>query len=178
MSEARSYGLIAMFDRAEALLAAAREARAAGYRRLDAFSPFPLEGLAEAIGFKSDRLPWVILICALAGGVLGYLLQWYSAVIDYPFNSGGKPYHSWPPFLVVTFELTILGGALGGFIGMLVLNGLPRLYHPLFNSECFQLASRDRFFLLIQADDPHYEPERTRQFLEDLKPVHIEEVPP
>lgn len=178
MSQAPNFGLVAMFDRADALLAAARQARAAGYRRLDAFSPFPVEGLAETIGFKSDRLPWVILICAVLGGVLGYSLQWYSAVIDYPFNSGGKPYHSWPAFLVVTFELTILGGALGGFIGMLALNGLPRLYHPLFNAPCFQLASRDRFFLLIQADDPHYDAQHTRRFLEDLQPLRIEEVPP
>lgn len=177
MAEPQTYGLLAMFDTAESLLAGARRAHEAGYRCLDAFSPFPVEGLAEAIGFKSDRLPWIILGCAIAGGVLAYFMQWYSAVIDYPFNSGGRPLHAWPSFLVITFELTILGGALGGFFGMLALNGLPRLHHPVFNTKDFLLATQDRFFLVIEARDPQYDGQRTRRFLEELKPLQVEEVP-
>lgn len=177
MAEPPIYGLLAMFDSADSLLSAARRAHKAGYRRLDAFSPFPVEGLADAIGFKSDRLPWIILGCAIVGGALAYFIQWYSAVIDYPFNSGGRPLHSWPSFLVITFELTVLGGALGGLFGMLALNGLPRLHHPLFNVEEFQLVTRDRFFLVIEARDPHYEPQRTRRFLESFEPLRVQEVP-
>lgn len=144
--DAKPYGLIAMFDTADDLLQAARRAFDKGYRRMDAFSPFHVEELSEAIGFKSSKLRWMVLLGAVLGGVIGYFVQYYSAVIDYPINVGGKPLHSWPAFMLVTFELTVLGGAFGGFLGMLALNGLPRLHHPVFNVPDFGFASRDRFF--------------------------------
>lgn len=176
MSE-RLHGLLAEFESADALLAAVHAATGEGYRRLDAYSPFPVEGLAEAIGFRADRLPWIILAGTLLGALIGYGMQWYSAVIDYPFNSGGRPLHAWPAFIVITFELAVLGGAFAAFIGMIVLNGLPRLHHPVFNTRAFQLASRNRFFLVIRADDPEFDREATRAFLEGLKPLAAQEVP-
>lgn len=176
MSAGRLYGLLASFDTADALLEAARLVSDAGYRRLDAFTPFPVEGLAEAIGFRGGKVRWLVLLGALLGGLLGYFIQYYSAVVDYPLNVGGKPLHSWPAFMLVTFELTILGGAFGAVLGMLALNGLPRLHHPLFNTPGFGLATRDRFFLLVDARDPRFDPENTRDLLEALGPLRVEDV--
>lgn len=170
------YGLIAEFANGERLVEAARHARGTGYRRIEAYAPFPLEGLSEAIGFRKNRVPLITLLGGIVGGVGGYFMQWYSAVVSYPINSGGRPLHSWPAFIPPTFELTVLGAALAGFFGMLALNGLPKLYHPVFNARCFDLATRNRFFLCLRADDPAFELARARKLLESLEPMEIEEV--
>jgi hypothetical protein len=170
------YGLVAEFADDKALVDAARRARAAGYRNVDAYAPFSVDGLSDALGFRTDRVALITLLGGLVGGVGGYFLQWYSAVIDYPINSGGRPLHSWPAFIPATFEMTVLGAALAAFFGMLILNGLPRLIHPIFNAPEFDLASRNRFFLCIEARDPRYEAGETRAFLEGLMPIRIAEV--
>lgn len=170
------YGTLVEFASAEALLAATRDTYTAGYREIESYSPFPVEGLSEAIGFTSNRVPLLTLLGGIIGGGIGYFLQWYSAVIDYPLNIGGRPLHSWPAFILVAFELAVLGAALAAVLGMLYLNGLPRLYHPVFNVRQFDRATRDRFFLLIKANDPRYAADRTRAFLETLKPLSISDV--
>jgi hypothetical protein len=171
------YGLIAEFRTADALLDAARRARDAGYRELEAYAPYPVEGIAEAVGFRRNRVPLVTLLGGLVGGIGGYFLQWYSAVIDYPINVGGRPLHSWPSFIPPTFELTILGAALGAVFGMLALNGLPRLRHPIFNAPDFEQATRNRFFLCLAARDPDFDFGRGRDFLASLGPLSVGEVP-
>jgi len=170
------YGLLAEFDSPTALFQAAERACAEGYRRMDAYSPFPIEGLAEALGYRSTRLPLLVLVGGVLGCVGGYLLQYYSAVISYPLNVGGRPLHSWPAFIPVTFELTILGAALFAVLGMLGLNGLPMPYHPVFNVPRFALATRDRFFLCIEATDAKFDREATRQFLANLQAREVTEV--
>lgn len=172
------YGLLAEFDSPQALLSATRHAYAAGYRRMDAYAPFPVEGLAEALGFHNTRMPLLVLIGGLLGGTCGYLLQYYAAVVDYPLNVGGRPLHSWPAFVPITFEMTILGAALFAVLGMLALNGLPMPYHPVFHVARFALSSRDRFFLCVEAADPHFDVERTRAFLADLQPRAVNDVDP
>ena len=170
------YGVMAEFDNPEILSAAAERAHAAGYRRMDAYSPFPIEGLAEVIGFKRTQLPLIVLIGGILGGIGGFYLQYWTSVIDYPLIVGGKPYNSWPAFIPVTFETTILGAALAAVLGMLGLNGLPMPYHPVFNVERFALASRDRFFLCIEAADPQFDVDKTVEFLRSLNPTSIHEV--
>jgi hypothetical protein len=170
------FGLMAEFADPEALAEAARHAYAEGYRRMDAYSPFPIEGLAEAIGFHKNRLPLLVLIGGIAGCVGGFYLQYWASVIDFPINVGGRPFNSWPAFVPVTFELTILLAALTAVLGMLALNGLPMPYHPVFNVERFQLASRDRFFLCIEARDAKFDLARTRQFLESIDAQGVYEV--
>ena len=160
------------------MIAAAERAYAAGYRRMDAYTPFPVHGLDTALGHRGVRLPWIVLLGAIAGLIVGYGMQWYSATIAYPLNIGGRPFHSWPMFIPVTFELTILFGALGAVIGMLALNGLPQPYHPLFNIPSFELASRTHFFLCIEATDPAFDRVETRRFLESLAPNQVAEVVP
>lgn len=179
MSQTRPplYGLMAEFDDANALVAAAHRTREHGYQRLDAYTPFPIEELSEAIGFRHTRLPLVVLIGGLIGGLSGYFMQYYAAGISYPMNIGGRPYHSAPMFIPVTFEMTILIAALAAVFGMLALNGLPMPYHPVFNVPHFALATRDRFFLCIEATDPRYDREATWRFLEGLGPRSISEVP-
>ena len=164
------YGVLAEFATPERLLEAARKARAAGYAHLEAYSPFPIEGLAEATGMRRNWVPAIVLGGGFVGCIGGYFMQWYSAVISYPINSGGRPAHSWPLFIPVTFELTVLIAALAAFAGMLFLNGLPRLTHPVFNVREFDLASRNRFFLCLRADDAH-------GFLRGLDPIGIWDVP-
>jgi hypothetical protein len=171
------YGLLAEFTQPEPLVDAAHRAYTEGYRKLDAYSPYPIEGLAEAIGFTHNRMPVIVLIGAICGGLLALAMQWFSAVIHYPLNVGGRPLFSWPAFVPITFELTILLGAFSAVIGMLGLNGLPMPYHPLFHVPSFAMASRNRFFLCIQADDPKFDPVETRRFLEGLGARHVCEVP-
>jgi hypothetical protein len=171
------YGMMAEFDSATYLVEAAHRTHEAGYRRIDAYSPFPVEGLAEAIGFHKNNVPLVVLIGGLLGGLSGYALQYWISVISYPVNVGGKPYHSWPAFIVVTFEMTILFGGIFAVFGMLALNGLPMPYHPVFNVPRFALATKDRFFLIVFSTDPKYSPGETRRFLESLGPRSISEVP-
>lgn len=171
------YGLLAEFKTPEDLVEAARRARAAGYRRVEAYSPFPVEGLVEAVGSYKDRIPLLTLLGGIVGGAGGYFMQWYSAVVAYPIDQGGRPYHSWPAFIPVTFELAVLGAALAAFFGMLALNGLPKLYHPLFNVPEFELASRSRFFLFIRYDDRRHDAPGARDFLASLQPLRLMEVP-
>jgi hypothetical protein len=173
----RIYGLVAEFDNPTDLVAGAHRAREAGFRRMDAFTPFPVEELTEALPIRRSRLPLIVLLGGLIGGAGGYLLQYYTAVISYPMNIGGRPNHSWPAFIPVTFEMTVLAASLAAVLGMLALNGLPMPYHPLFNVPSFALASRDRFFLCIEAADPKFEETATRQFLAGLNPRSVQEVP-
>ena len=172
------YGLIAEFDNPEALVGAAHRAFAEGFRKMDAYSPFPVEGLAEALGFHRTRVPLIVLTGGILGCLGGFFLQYWLAVIDYPINVGGRPLNSWPSFIPVTFELTILIAALSAFFGVLALNGLPMPYHPVFNVERFELASRNRFFLLIEAADPRFDSAGTRRFLETVGSHGVYEVEP
>jgi len=171
-----TYGLMAEFDDPTAVVAAAEKVYEAGYRRIDAFSPYPIEALSEAVGVHSTKMPLIVLIGGILGGLGGYLMQYYVHVIDYPLNVGGKPFHSWPSFIPVTFELTILGAAVAAVFGMLALNGLPEPYHPVFNAPNFALASRDRFFLLIESLDPKFDHDETANFLKSLGPREVTDV--
>jgi hypothetical protein len=162
------YGLMAEFDNPNDLVAAARRAREAGYVRLDAYTPYPIEALTEALDIHDRRLPAVVLGGGILGGLAGYALCYWSSVLEYPLNIGGKPYHSAPAFIVPTFETTILFAAFAAVLGMLALNGLPMPYHPVFNTPRFALASRDRFFLCIEARDPKFDHDETRAFLTNL----------
>jgi hypothetical protein len=178
MPKSPLYGLMAEFDNPQALLAAARRAYAEGYRRMDAYTPFPVEGLAEAIGFRHTGVPLIVLMGGIIGCVGGFLLQYYVAVIDYPLNVGGRPLNSWPAFIPVTFELTVLVAALAAVVGTLALNGLPMPYHPVFNVSRFRLATRNEFFLCIETTDPKFDREETSRFLESLGARGIHEVEP
>lgn len=171
------YGLMAEFDTPSDLVAAARRTHEEGYQKVDAYTPFPVEGLAEEIGFTKNGVPLVVLVGGILGGLSGYALQYWVSAISYPVNVGGRPYHSWPAFIVVTFEMTILFAGLAAVFGMLALNGLPMPYHPVFNVPRFAFATKDRFFLIIFSSDPKYSSESTRQFLETLGPRSISEVP-
>jgi hypothetical protein len=170
------YGLMAEFASPTEVVEAAHRVRAAGYRKVDGYSPYPLEELAEALHFHHSWLPLLVLLGGIAGGLAGYGLQYWVSVIEYPLNVGGKPFHSWPAFIVPTFETTILCAALTAVLGMLALNGLPEPYHPVFNVPTFALASKDRFFLCIEASDPKFEHDATWRFLLSLGPRAVSEV--
>jgi hypothetical protein len=178
MADTTPYGLLAEFASPDDLVAAAARAHADGYRRMDAYTPFPVHGLAEAIGFHTNRLPLLVLLGGILGAVAGFGSQYYAAVIDYPLNVGGRPLNSWPAFIPITFEVTILFAALTAVLGMLALNGLPQPYHPVFNAPRFALATRDRFFLCIEATDPRFDPQTTRQLLETLGAKEVTDVAP
>jgi hypothetical protein len=169
------YALLAEFREPEDLRAAPTQCQKR-HQDIDTYAPYPVEGLPEAIGFRRNRVPLFALIGGIAGGVSMYLLQWYSADVDYPVNAGGRTLHSWPAFVPPTFEITMLGAAIGCFIGMLVLNGLPQLNHPIFDAADFGLASRNRFFLSIRATDPAFDIEETRKELEELRPLRVIEI--
>jgi Protein of unknown function (DUF3341) len=172
----KTYGLLAEFSTHGDLVRAAEKAYAAGFRKMDGFAPFPVEGLAEALG-KKTRLPLLVLIGGIIGGVGAYYMEWYANAVSYPINVGGRPTHSWPSFIPITFELTVLAAGLTAFFASLALNGLPQPYHPVFNVPEFERASQDRFFLCIEARDPNFHPEETRAFLKSLSPLTIAEVP-
>ncbi|HEX7287396.1 MAG TPA: DUF3341 domain-containing protein [Candidatus Angelobacter sp.] len=171
------FGLMAEFDNPTDLVHAAKAAYAAGYRKMDAYTPYPLEEAAEAIGAHHNRVPLVTLIGAMLGMVGGYSLQYWVSAVNYPLNVGGKPFHSWPAFIPVTFECAVLGASLAAVFGMLALNGLPQPHHPVFNVPGFSAASRDKFFLCIESQDPRFSPGDTRKFLEGCQPHDISEVP-
>jgi len=171
------YGLVAEFDDPTALVQATRSAREAGYRRMDAYAPFPIEGLPEALGFHRTKMPMLILIGGIVGALSGFALQYYCAVISYPINVAGRPLNSWPSWIPVTFELTVLIASLTAVFGLLALCGLPMPYHPLFHVPRFNRATRDAFFLCIEATDPHFERTATRDFLAGLHPREVSEVP-
>jgi hypothetical protein len=177
MKKPRIYGLMAEFDTPTDLVVAARKTYEAGYKKIDAFSPFPIEELSEAIGFHHNGVAPVVLVGGILGCLSGYLLQWWIATISYPVNIGGRPYHSAPAFIVVTFEMTILFAVLSAVFGMLALNGLPMPYHPVFNVPRFAFVTKDRFFLIVFSSDPKYSGTATRDFLQSLTPRSISEVP-
>src|ERR1035438_7098845 len=171
------YGLMAQFETPEQILAAAQRAHDAGYRKMEAYSPMPIEGLAEAVGFERNWVSLVVLIGGLCGCVGGFGLLWWIAVIAYPHNVGGRPFNSWPMFIPITFECTVLLAALSSVVGMLAMNKLPMPYHPVFNvTEFARRASVDRFFLCIEANDPKFDREKTKAFLLELNPEEVSEV--
>ena len=177
MNKSGVYGVMAEFDSVEKLLDAAKKTRDAGYRFTDAYSPFPIDGMTEALGRRPTRLQTFVLLCGLTGACSGYLMQYYVAKIAYPLNIGGRPLNSWPAFIPVTFELTVLFSALGAFLGMIVMNNLPMPYHPVFNVPEFSRAQIDRFFLCIESGDPKFDSVQTKAFVESLGPVSVSEVP-
>ena len=176
MERTALYGLMAEFDSPTALVRAARRAREAGYRKLDAYSPIPIEELHGALGLPQTKLGWLVLGGGLTGLAAGYGLQYITSTMVYPLNIGGRPVHSWPSFIVPTFETVILFSALTAVFGMILLNGLPMPYHPVFNVKRFVMASRDRFFLCIEAADPQFDRAETRRFLESLEPREVSDV--
>lgn len=178
MIERRShlYGLMAEFDAAEQLIAAAERCRAEGYRYVNAYTPFPVEGLAEALGFRRSSVPLITLIGGVGGGVGGFFMQYWMAAISYPQNIGGRSLNSWPMFIPVTFELAVLGAAVFAVLGMLALNKLPMPHHPVFNVPRFALASNDRFFLCVEAKDPKFDRTSTEKLLVSLKAHDVCEV--
>jgi len=165
----RLYGVMAQFDSPSTLVAAAREAYAAGYRQINGYSPFPIEELSDAIGFKRTTLPLIVLAGGIIGAVGGFFMQYWMEVIDYPINVGGKPFNSWPAFIPITFECTILCAAFAAVFGMLALNKLPQPYHPVFNAPNFALATRDSFFLVIESKDPKFDHDEAMRFLKSLE---------
>ena len=170
------YGLMAEFENPTALAAAARRVREQGYREVEAYSPFAIEEVNEALGLHHNRLPLLVLCGGILGGLTGYLMQYYIAVWDFPINVGGRPLHSWPSFIIITFELTILFAALTTVLGLLGLCGLPMPYHPVFHAPRFAFASRDRFFLCIESNDPLFDRHDTAELLHSLDPREVTEV--
>ena len=170
------YAVLAEFADPQALVAAVRACRER-YADVDAYAPYAVEGLADAVGLPANRVPLLTLLGGIGGGALIYWLQWYTAVFDYPINSGGRPLDAWPVFIIPTFELAVLGAAIAAFVGMLALNGLPRLNHPIFNAPEFDLASRNRFFVAVRASDPAFDARGVREMLKSLRPVRIIEAP-
>ena len=170
------YGVIAEFESPSDLVAAARRVYSLGYRRINGYSPYPIEELSEAIGFTHTSLPLIVFIGGLVGGIGGFLMQYYIEVIDYPINVGGKPYNSWPAFIPITFEMTVLVAAFSAVLGMLVLNKLPQPYHPVFNVPNFAMATRDRFFLAVEANDAKFDHAEVVELLKSLNALEVNDV--
>ncbi len=170
------YGVMAEFAGPNDLVAAARKVYSLGYRRINGYSPYPIEELSEAIGFTHTRLPLIVFIGGLLGGLGGYFMQYYMEVIDYPLNVGGKPLHSWPAFIPITFECIVLAAAFSAVLGMLVLNRLPQPYHPVFNVPNFAMATRDRFFLAVEANDPKFNHDEVVNLLKSLDALEVNDV--
>lgn len=176
MNNAELHGIVAEFETPDALVLACRKAHSAGYQLMDAYTPYPLEGIAEAIGFRKTEVPLLTLLGGILGGFTGFGLQYWVHTQAYPLNVGGRPMNSWPSFIIITFEMTVLFAGITAVVGMLGLNGLPQPYHPIFNHPRFSAASRDRFFLCIEADDPKFELGETRRFLEATGAIDVAEV--
>jgi hypothetical protein len=174
MKRPRIYGVMAEFDSPDEILAAARKASTKGYTVMDAYTPFPMEELTDALKIRHTTLSLFVLCCGITGALTGFFLQYFAAVIDYPLNIGGRPVNSWPQWIPITFEMTILFSALGAVVGMIFRNGLPRPVHPVFNVDRFELATRDKFFLCIEATDPTFDQKEAEKFLKSLKPSHVE----
>jgi hypothetical protein len=170
------YGLMGEYVEASEVIAASRAAYRAGYRRMDAYAPFPVEGLPEALGFRDHLVPWIMFIGGLLGCVLGFGFLWWSTSSDYLYNSGGKPDFTWQMWIPITFECTVLAAALSGVVGMCIVNGLPQPYHPVFDAPSFEEATSSRFFLCIEARDPKFDPVQTRHFLESTHAARVSEV--
>jgi len=170
------YGIMGEFNNPSDLVAAARRTYEAGYRRINGYSPYPIEELSEAIGFTRTSLPLIVLIGGIVGGLSGFFMQYWMEVINYPLNVGGKPYNSWPAFIPITFECTVLLAAFAAVLGMLVLNKLPQPYHPVFNAPNFALATRDRFFLVVEANDPQYDHDAIVTFMKNLNATEVNDV--
>ncbi len=170
------WGVVAMFHEPAELLAAVHRVRDAGYRRVDAYVPFPVEGLPEALGFRRTWIPFIVFCAGFGGEAGGYFMEWFALAIWYPLNVGGRPLNSWPLFIPITFELAVLVGGLAAAFGMLALNGLPMPYHPLFNVPSFARATQDRFFLAVEARDPRFDRRRTAEFLLGLGATEVSEV--
>jgi len=171
------HGMLAEFDSPEAVLDAATKVNQAGYRQVEGYTPFAVHGLSEALGQSRTMVPAIAFFFGILGALLGFGMCWYANVISYPWNIGGRPPNSWPAFIPITFEVMVLCASFGAVLSMLGLNGLPQPYHPVFNAPAFQLASRDRFFICIEAKDPKYDSQQTRAFLEALSPLSVTEVP-
>jgi hypothetical protein len=167
------YGVMAEFDAPEKILAAAQRAAAKGYREMDAFTPFPMEELTDALKVKHTKLSLFVLCCGIAGALGGFFMQYWTAAVDYTVNVGGRPLNSWPQFIPITFEMTVLFSAIGAVVGMIFRNGLPRPVHPVFNVDQFERASRDHFFLCIEAIDGLFDEHEVQAFLESLKPLSV-----
>jgi hypothetical protein len=170
------YGLLAEFHTPGEVVEAARGVREAGYTKVDGYSPFPIEELSEALHFHKSHLPKIVLGGGILGAFAGWALEYWSSVIAYPLNIGGRPFNAWPAFIVPAFETTILFAAGSAVLGMLALNGLPQPYHPVFNAPSFALATRDRFFICVEAIDPRFDRTQTRRFLESLGASEVSEV--
>jgi hypothetical protein len=172
-----TYGVMAEFDTAQALVDAARRVMAEGFVKVEAYSPVPIEELNDIIHKKRTILPALVLAGGLTGMATGFLLQYWASAIEYPLNVGGRPFASWPAFVVPSYELTILFSALTAAAGMIALNGLPQPYHPVFNAPRFSLASSDKFFIVIEAEDPKYSLKETSAFLDRIGAKGVYEVP-
>jgi hypothetical protein len=176
LPEGADFGLLAEFPAPRELVHACEHLRDAGYTRWDAHSPFPIHGMPRAMGLKSSRLPWVVLVLGLSGATGAMLLQWFTSAVAYPLVISGKPFFSWQAFVPITFEVGVLGGALGAVVGMLALNQLPMLFHPLFGSKRFERVTDDAFFVSIESWDPKFDAKATRELLERLGATHVETV--
>ena len=170
------YGVIAEFETPGDLVHAARKVYEAGYRRINGYSPYPIEELSEAIGFTHTSLPLIVFIGGVLGGIAGFGMQYWMEVVNYPLNVGGKPFNSWPAFIPITFECTVLAAAFSAVLGMLILNKLPQPYHPVFNVPSFAMATRDRFFLAVEANDPKFEHGRVVSLLQSLNALEVSDV--
>jgi hypothetical protein len=178
MARDNLYGLVARFDTPEDLIAAAERVRDAGYKKIDAYTPFPVEGLTEALGVRPSRLGILVLAGGITGTLTGWFLQYFAMVMSYPLIVQGRPHFAWPAFVVPAFETTILFAAFTAVFGMLILNGLPKFYNPIFNAPGFEAATRDGFFLAVEATDPKFSRDRTFALLEELAPQRVVEVEP
>jgi hypothetical protein len=177
MAEKKIWGLLAEFDSPQTIYTACENVRDEGYRHWDACTPFPVHGLEKAMGVPASKVPWIVLSLALFGTFAGLTIQWWTTVVDYPIMVAGKPFGSWPAWIPVTFELTILLGAFGAVFGMFGLNRLPTFHHPLFNSDRFERVTDDKFFIAIEAKDPLYDAKKTKKLLQKLGATHVEEIP-